>query len=317
MSRLVCLRKFDTTRRFGVEMEVGYEVSKTRLAAVVVEHSHRDAQISGWDTTENNNYWHIKEDSTCGVQGRAGPRGHEIVSYIGSGNADVTHISDMGGFLSRAGALVNDNCGLHVHADACDLKPEQVGRIMAYWVKAESLVGAALPLRRLYNPYCRSMAVPIDFSSARMPTGEQFYDWIKPKDLGYYENQDRRVTLNLVNYTRGEKSFGHEADRMTLEFRWPEGTLESVCIRNWIRFFLNFVETTKNRPMPSTLTPAKTVSEAMSFLGLHHTKKSFFIFDDLLHETREWFLGRIVQYGGKSHIRQAKLLLNKIRTPGK
>lgn len=282
-------RKFDTHRRFGVELEIGNKVKKPTIRRYVASVSDKSIYTSRYNLSTNNPYWHIKDDSTCGPQGKGGPKGIEIASFIASGLADLNHICQVADHLVAKGVEVNNNCGLHIHADATDISEEQVGRILASWIKLEPFLALALPRRRIDNAYCRMMWHSEGILDLKL-SPQTIYDALKPNDISYYENNDRRVTLNLVNYCRAVKQKNNV--RKTIELRWPEGTLCSNEIKNWVRLFLNFIEHAKNAPLPSSGV-CPTIEEAMGLLGLGHTNK-FTILSDGLLKTKIWLLERIV-----------------------
>lgn len=296
------LKKFDTRRRFGVELEVGNEIKKPTIRRHILSVSSKSVYTSKYNLSTNNAYWHVKDDSTCGVEGRGGPRGIEVASFIASGIKDLNHICDVADHLKGKGVKVNNNCGLHIHADASDLCEQQVGRILASWIKLEPFLALALPIRRIDNPYCEmfwKLFPNINNHQLFSPLVSILdlkldpliiYDSLKPTDMSYYENDDRRVTLNLVNYCRAVKQ--KNSSRKTIELRWPEGTLDSNEIKNWVRLFLNFIECAKDAPIPDC-SVCPTVSEAMNFLGLGHSNK-FTILSEGLLNTKIWLLERIV-----------------------
>src|SRR5690606_17579711 len=88
-----------------------------------------------WASTGNgNDFWHIKRDSTCGPEGKTtslDKYGYEIASYVGRGAKDLLLISKVVPELKKAGAVINNHCGLHIHADCSDLKLEQASVVMA------------------------------------------------------------------------------------------------------------------------------------------------------------------------------------------
>jgi hypothetical protein len=290
-----CLfRKFDTGRRFGVELEVGNEIKKPTIRRHILSVSNKAVYTSRYNLSTNNPYWHVKDDSTCGVLGKAGPKGIEVASFIASGINDLNHIGDVADHLSEKGVKVNKNCGLHIHADASDLCEQQVGRILGAWVKLEPFLALAMPKRRINNPYCemlwnKSSVAGVSLLDLKLEP-LTIYDSLKPADTSYFENNDRRVTLNLVNYCRAIKQ--QTNTRKTIELRWPEGTLDSNEIKNWVRLFLNFIEYAKDAALPES-SSCPTVSQAMNLLGLGHTNK-FTILSEGLLKTKIWLLERIV-----------------------
>jgi len=286
---MLAFRKFDTRRKFGVELEVGHKIKKTAIRRIVSSGTDRSVYSSRYTPSTNNAYWHIKDDATCGPIGRGGPKGIEIASFVASGIYDLSHICEVADLLASKGVEVNDNCGLHIHADASDLSEEQVGRIVASWIKLERFISLALPKRRIGNPYCGYLCYKQVSLRGKNPL--DFYNQFKPKDLSYYENLDRRVTLNLVNYCRAIKN--GNAVRKTLELRWPEGTLSGEEIKNWVRLFLNFIEHAKDAPVPD-IKKIETFQESLNLLGLGHSNKQFHFLSEGLFATKIWFLKRII-----------------------
>jgi hypothetical protein len=59
-------------------------------------------------------------------------------------------------------------------------------------------------------------------------------------------------SLNAYHFIRGGGFSDDNQRKKTLEFRIAEGLacIDSLLAKNWIRFFLHFVEMTKNRPLP-------------------------------------------------------------------
>jgi len=326
---VVKYKKFVSQRRFGVELETGNTLTKAKVKSVLKTLSERTSFITKYQLSGDNPSWHVKDDATCGPLGRLGPKGVEIASFVGKGINDLQHIADVAEGLYRAGCRVNDNCGLHVHAEAKDLTTAQVGVIIAHWVKIEPILSMAMPLRRFENPYCRSLRKTKLDASLRW-SGEDIWEIFKPNNLNFYENEDRRMTLNLVNYARAIQY--DSTHRKTLELRWPEGTLDGRDVRCWVRLFLSFIDTCKDRPMPSNLYTAN-LSDALTYLGMNHDKDSFVIFSEGLHDTKTWFLERIIQYGSSElcmalhghpaintpgdSVKEAKKILNLMWSPVK
>jgi hypothetical protein len=309
-------RKFSSRRKFGVEMEVSERIPKALVKRIVEDASRRRTCVTKYQLSVNNNYWHIKDDATCGSQGRDGPKGVEVASFVGQGIADLQHITEVAWRLEDAGCEVNQNCGLHIHADASDLSIAQVGTILAHWVKIENMFALSLPDHRRNNEYCSFMQ---DRCHRRLLrdhayTPLQLYDTLRPENLGYYENADRRVTLNIVNYARA-LAYKWES-RKTLELRWPEGTLDATDIKCWVRLFLNFIEFVKDRPMPDDLHPV-SLYQTLYYLGLMHEPTEFVIFSEGLHETKTWLLERFAYFGEEyaTVFRGANTILNSMWSP--
>lgn len=315
MKQVVNYKKFDSQRRFGIELEIGDTVTKTKIKSVIKSLSSRPALVTNYQPSTENHYWHIKNDATCGPMGRSGPKGVEVASYVGQGVDDLLHIAEVAEQLSLVGCKTNDNCGLHIHAEATDLTKIQVGTILAHWMKLEKCLQYSLPIRRRDNPYCQQISscfiIPKYLNSFHTP--ENFYCIFSPVDIGYYENKDRRVTLNLVNYVRA--CYYQSNVRKTLELRWPEGTLNSRDIKCWTRLFLNFIDSCKDRPFPPDFSESG-LDETLIYLGLGHENKAFTIFSEDFHETKTWLLERFIEHSPKFK-KEAKKILNLMWLPVK
>lgn len=309
-------RKFSSCRRFGIELEIGNTIPKTKIKTAISSVSDFPVVITKYQPSVNNEFWHVKNDATCGPKGRLGPKGIEVASFIGKGIVDLQHIADVAQALSEVGCKVNDNCGLHIHAEAINLSTRQVGTLLAYWIKIEQCLQFSLPERRRNNEYCKLLS-----SRTQLPkylpllTGpENFYCLFSPADLGYYENQDRRVNLNLVNYVRA--CAYDTISRKTIELRWPEGTLDPTDIKCWTRLFLHFIETCKNRPLPANLSPC-SVQEMLVYLGLGQEGSTFSILSEGLLDTKTWLLERFVKYAQNQYKIEALNILDFVWSPAR
>lgn len=296
----ILYRKFDTSRKFGVELEIGNEIKKPTIRKLIKYKSEKTVHTSRYSPSINNSWWHIKDDATCGPQGRDGPRGIEVASFVASGVGDLRHICEVADFLKESGAKVNDNCGLHIHADATDISESQMGRILSSWIKIEGFLSFALPFRRYNNPYCEMLSLKSPNKLASLlekhpdlenNIAKTIYQVIRPSDISMYENRDRRVTLNLVNYCRAIEQ--KHTNRKTIELRWPEGTLSGEDIKNWVRLFLNFIEHAKNGPLQRN-DDFPSLQEGLNILGLGH-QNGFCILSEGLLGTKTWLLERMLK----------------------
>ncbi len=306
-------RKFYSQRRFGVELELGSDISKRRIANLIKSCSDRPVKVAKYSQTSGNDFWHVKEDATCGPRGRSGPRGVEVASFIGSGSTDISHVSDVVDKLACFGCSVNNNCGLHVHVDVADLHIEQLGWICAWWIKCELPLSMALPLRRLGNTYCKFIFPPflgtvvkngvlLDRSMPLSPhfSGPTFFTVLTQR-LRPPTTEERRCNLNLTNIV---SSSALMQGKTTLELRWPEGSIKSLDVRCWTKFFLLFIDSCKNKGMPQDLSPCG-IAQMMECLGLHDDVRPL-VLSPSLTECKRWLLDRIMK-----HLPETKKLYSK------
>lgn len=294
---LVKYVKFGEKRPFGVELEVNRAVTQIDLErAVRTADPKREVAVSNhYEQDFQNTYWHVKFDRSCGDVTNEG--GWEIASYVAkNGYKDVINVGNVVESVQKAGAQVNRKCALHIHADVRDFAPNQMAILVAHWMKIERLVAEMVPSYRRDNKYCRFLNDRYPVSQTAEYTPEEFWHIVRPRNLE--ATGDRRSALNVVNYVK----YGN--DRKTAELRLPECLLDKREVKNWIRFFLHFVDTTYFRPFPKTVNPVK-LTEALEIMGLHG-EQPFPLLSKGLWETKVWVLERLVRHStDKLLVRQA------------
>jgi len=290
-------------RRFGVELEVSNNVNKQWLGDVLKRYeastSGRDVVITsglkGWAETRQNTYWHVKYDSTCGPKGKGKDNGWEVASYIGWGRRDLTNISQAAGLLGLCGAEVNTNCGLHIHVDAGDLSATEMGVLLARWLKFEDILFGICDPSRTNNKYCRPLRQRWQLRSWRgydPLAPDAFCRNIGPSDLSTHDNEDKKVSLNTVGWTTGQ--IAQSYSRKTVELRLPECRLELPHVLHWTSLILNFVDSCKGQSVgPDDLEPARSLREALVWLGFQGMGDEFFLFEKKLLDTKLWLLNKI------------------------
>ena len=208
-------------------------------------------------------------------------------------------MADVATALKEAGAKVNNNCGLHIHAEASDLTPYDVGILLAYWIKIEPI------LRCIVSPYRDfEYCCPLGDALTNILGSNFRYIFYYPEKLYSYflpikfddEEFDpwsfRYRAINIINYYMCLKD--KRRKRKTIELRFPESTLDANDVIGWLRLYLNFIEYTKVSPMPKDLY-ACDLETAFTYLGLHHDSKNFYLFGPSLNKTRIWFLTKIIK----------------------
>lgn len=306
-------KAFISKRKFGVEFELSNNLSTITLKNAISNASSRNVYTNNhWAQTENNNdYWHIKRDSTCGPEGKttnSSLYGYEVASYVGKGAKDILHMGKIATTLKIAGAKINNNCGFHIHASVADLESQrQTGVIMSYWVKIEDTMFQSCPSHRRKNKYCRSLRRKVPVAAKLEPV--EFWKKIRPTNLDTHENNDKKVSINMVGHTAALR--GNCDVKNTLELRLPEASLERKDVINWLRLYLNFIESTKNAEAPLNRR-ITGVEGTLQILGLQGVQ-NLFILSDGLYETKVWFLNRIIKYSNKSKlVAEAKKIIRNI-----
>jgi hypothetical protein len=304
-------RELPSKRRFGVELEVTNTCSKDVIGMSVsgyevLHGSKKDVVVTkgkgrgGWaETRRNDDFWHVKYDSTCGPLGKYNDSGWEIASYIGCGHNHVKSISGIADWLANAGLKTNRNCGLHIHADASDLTNSQVGSLMARWIKIESYLFGICSKRRSKSIYCKPLKEKyremVGFGYEYDPHNTaRFWSFMSPRNFNTHNNDEKKCALNFVGYAYGQIMSNY--DKSTIELRLPECILETDHVLNWVRLFLNFIDSCKDypEPGPSDLLETTDIKEVLRCIGLQE-KEGFFILDQNLLETKKWFLKKLAR----------------------
>ena len=114
-----------------------------------------------------------------------------------------------------------------------------------------------------------------------------------------------------MGYTAAQE--GTYGVKNTMELRMPEASLQKEDIVNWIRLYLNFLESTKKAEMPLSRRAAG-VKDTLQILGLQGVQ-NLFILSGGLYETKTWFLNRIIRNSSTpSLVKEAKKILKEIST---
>lgn len=296
-------------RCFGIELECGNNISKESLGnAIKSVSAGKKVHVTGWDQSINNNYWHIKEDSTCGPKAKCAANGKkavkdygwEISSYKGKGAKDIKHFCDVVEKLSETGILVNDNCGFHIHIEVKDFDMEKIATLMCHWVKIEKMFCLLVPKRRVGNVFCKlynsKSSVKKFYKKFDI---DSFWKVVCPKNTNINNNPDKKHTLNIVNFVKSLQQEREGEDesyiRKTIELRLPEGTMNHEDVKNWIRLFSCFIESCSNLEKPKDLSPVDDLEIFFRTVGL--SDEQDYVLSPALYECKLWALNRILKYG--------------------
>lgn len=298
-------KRFTSKRKFGVELEVGPEKDRSYLKAIIANVSDRQIVISDWALSNGNDYWHVKYDSTCGPKGKGYDNGWEVASYVSSGYKDIVQIAKVATALQDSGVTINPNCGLHVHVDMHDFTTDEAAVLVARWIKIEQTLCGIVPPDRLKSKYCRLVSEiakkKLDFK--KQYEAPKFWRIIRPTNYHVHDNTQKKVALNMVNFAAAIAGY---QNRSTVEFRFPEGTLNGDDVKNWARIFLGFVDAAKKAEMPESLTPAPdAIEEIMIFFGLEDAE-NFYILSKGLLQAKVWLLKRLIAHSPEPVAKKAR-----------
>ncbi len=218
-----------TRRRFGCELEttgLGFSAIEAALVGVGLmaqaeEYNHNSRQ-----------YWKVVPDGS--IQATNGGAG-EVVSPP---TTSLDEIRKACSALTRAGATVNQSCGLHVHFDAADLGDSSAQILewrilLATYACAERDIDSWMIQNRRAsnNNHCRSMISRVALSTLVDEA------WAQPnlRGLQALYGNDRYYKVNLMAYAR----------HGTVEFRHHFGTLSPDKVTNWVLFLEALIEHAK------------------------------------------------------------------------
>lgn len=281
-------------RRFGLEIELSNSLAKSSVVKAIENCSNYKVHSPCYRRSIDNRIWHVKTDTTCGDD-EDDPSGWEVASFVGHGPHDIVHMGDVATALKEAGATINCNCGLHIHAEANDFTPFDVGVLLAYWVKIEHIVKNLVASYRNFE-YCWPLEDTLEdilgpkFRNYLYDPEELYGCFLPNKEESPWEC--RYCAINVINYYLCLKD--RRRKRKTLELRFPESTLEVNDVIGWLRLYLNFIEYAKTAPMPTTLCHSN-LETTMIYLGLHHDNNNFYLFGPSLNKTRVWFLNKLIR----------------------
>ena len=225
---------------FGVEVErIGLRRGAVANAIQVVvggsvRYARTPAAYDPWHITDaDNRLWQVVSDSS--LTGATPDRRAEVISPV-LAYPDLSSLQEVVRAVRRAGARVDDHCGVHVHIGAGDLDGRQLGNLARMVYKQEELIQQALGI---HGDRLRRYARPIDpdfiarlereHPRTREELGRIWYQGAPQQSYRYHSSRYHGVNLHSVWY------------RGTVEFRWAQGTLHAGKIRAYVQFALALV----------------------------------------------------------------------------
>ena len=104
--------------------------------------------------------------------------------------------------LRRAGGIVNDSCGMHVHLDASKHTPQSLKNVLSIMYSKEDILFAALKVNPArIDSYCQAVDEPILEEIRKLPSGasmDQLKDrWYQGRDGSDYHYHSSRTGLAI------------------------------------------------------------------------------------------------------------------------
>lgn len=283
----------DSSRRFGVEIELnafdfknrpsGYEFGNLPegiryIANLVQKTAKNKVDIHRWQNNHHNDSWILKPDSSCGI---------EICTPVLKGMTGIKSVcSVVNSFSTDSFAQADSRCSFHVHVDVNDLKKDDLGAIISWWIKCESVFMDIVPAKRKRNKYCQMLS----FTSIVENVKNEMHD------SGYLINQlgkHKYFTLNTYHMVNRKRN--------TIEFRIMDS---SCCIsyfdaKNYILLILHFIKCSLERKLPCDYKDGDSFS-GYSWLNLAEFLQFLHLDDDKnlsegMKELRFWLYIRLQQ----------------------
>ena len=105
--------------------------------------------------------------------------------------------------LRRAGGIVNDSCGMHVHVDASKHTPQSLKNVLSIMYSKEDILFAALKVNPArIDSYCQAVDEPILEEIRKLPSGasmDQLKDrWYQGRDGSDYHYHSSRYRASAA-----------------------------------------------------------------------------------------------------------------------
>lgn len=226
-----------TRRSFGVEIECYNlphpEVVRWQLNALGIQ-AYSDWHIPHGRYVRRNSYWNLHEDySIRGQKERL-----ELSSRILSGPEGLEEVRRVCRTLQKLGAETNTSCGLHVHVSTTGLSAKGMFAMLRRYALWESTIDTFVqPSRRESRNSC---AKSVKRDAARMET---FFSDALERRLVFRSKREFAETADSCHQKKLD--FDSYFKYRTVEFRQHHGSVDPVEVTNWIKFCLNFAETSQ------------------------------------------------------------------------
>ena len=146
---------------------------------------------------------------------------------------DIETLQEVVNTVKKAGAVVNESCGLHVHIGANDFGAKQLKNLLKYVASREELFYSALNVYESRKRFCRPTNERIlkEIIAKNPKTLEEFANiWYSgsPSRVDCHYDDSRYTICNLHSF------FNHG----TIEYRIFNSTLDTGEIKAYIQFCL-------------------------------------------------------------------------------
>lgn len=292
-----------TERTFGVEIECFGKVRSEVHVIRVLKKAGLEVynQMSG--RYDNRRHWIVKDD--CSISPDTHTKlGIELASPILVGKDGLKQVRKVCRVLKKLGFETNKSCGIHVHVGVRDLTASEIYTVIKRYQINETIIDSFMDKSRRANntEYAQSVG------KARWTVLRQYEAWKLNQKTGNTRQLRRRTLLispgNAIHFMEKPKQNPFKSARVlcetadfadrfckvntqaystygTLEFRHHHGSVCVTEITNWIKFLVNFVETSaglthvRNAAGETVRTPKRRRDNGV-FTGLETNVKRHF-----------------------------------------
>ena len=193
---------------FGTEIEMT-GITRQRAAQVVAEmfgtdYYHRISYDSWCVRDQQGKEWKFSSDGSIiterKVRGLKTCADGEFATEMVSPKLEYSEmgkLQEVVRSLRRAGGIVNDSCGMHVHVDASKHTPQSLKNVLSIMYSKEDILFTALKVNPArIDSYCQAVDEPILEEIRKLPSGasmDQLKDrWYRGRDgSDYHYHQSR------------------------------------------------------------------------------------------------------------------------------
>lgn len=256
------------TGRFGVEIEInaldgrdfvlnplvaGEKPAGITEISRIISDSGKRCEVQDWGYNHGASSWVCKPDSSCGI---------EICSPVME-STGLQELSSVLKNLRDSGLFCADKrCSLHVHLELSTMEcDDDVGAVLAWWLKCEHVFLDSVPQDRKNNKYCRPVGLTDLFDPDEVVCAKTLF-----KKLSF-----KHLSVNTFHVSARR--------RPSIEFRIAEGGCDPEFATMWVRTLLGFARSAQATGLPRDYKWASP-KQVLDFLKLDS-------------EVMNWFLKRL------------------------
>lgn len=241
-------------RRFGVELEASGLNTREAHAALGAGGMHSQYQGNTHNAAagQDGSPWRVVYDGSLSA-------GFEAVSPPTRSTHEVWKACRL---LREAGAVVNTQCGTHVHVDATGMSVGQGRTLAKLWVRFEPVLDRLVSASRRRNRWCQSNR-QYAMGGGRPNSGTFAHAWERiegARDL-------RRLSTAMGSERYYKLNFRAFWQHGTVEFRMHGGTLNGAKLARWIATCVGMVEYAMATPHTNVPQTDGTLDELLELVG--------------------------------------------------